>query len=76
MSKGYTISVVDGIRSADKSHVGVQLGLACVSHGISVADVAESLGVSRQAVYKWFCGAVVPQAAHLDAIEAYLSSLD
>ena len=75
MSRGYSVDVVENIRKADGKLLGVQLGLACVSHGIAVSKVADDLGVTRQTVYHWFCGASFPQDQIRPAIEAYLANL-
>ena len=46
-------------------------------HGFSQEDVAERLGVSRQAVSKWETGASEPSTANLRALaELYQVSLD
>lgn len=75
MSRGYSVSVVEDIKQADGELLGVRLGLACVFHGISVVEVANALGVTRQTVYHWFCGARSPQGQTRQGVEAYLNSL-
>lgn len=75
MSRGYSVSVVENIKKADGELLGVKLGLACVYHGINVSQVADDLGVTRQTVYHWFCGARSPQDQIRPAVEAYLNSL-
>jgi transcriptional regulator with XRE-family HTH domain len=75
MSRGYSVSVVENIKKADGELLGVRLGLACVYHGVSVSKVADDLGVTRQTVYHWFCGASSPQEQVRSAIEAYLANL-
>jgi hypothetical protein len=75
MSRGYSINVVENIKKADGELLGVQLGLACVYHGVPVSKVADDLGVTRQTVYHWFCGASSPQGQIRPTIEAYLANL-
>lgn len=76
MSQGYTIKVADAIKNADGSLIGVQLGLLCLKRGISVIEVASTLGVTRQTVYQWFCGETHPHERHLDAIKSWMDNLN
>ena len=59
-NKGYSRKYVSANRNADQSHIGVKLGRVCIDRDIPVLDVAEYLGVSRQAVYLWFLGKSKP----------------
>jgi transcriptional regulator with XRE-family HTH domain len=59
-NKGYSRKFAAANKKADSSHVGVQLGRICIAKDIPVPDVAEYLGVSRQAVYLWFLGKSTP----------------
>ena len=76
MSRGYSLSVVEDIKKADGSLLGVRLGQLCVYHGIPVSVVADLLGVTRQTVYHWFCGARSPQGQDRQArVEVFLAAL-
>jgi len=59
-NKGYSRKYVAANKKADQSHIGVKLGRVCIDRDIPVLDVAEYLGVSRQAVYLWFLGKSKP----------------
>jgi len=59
-NRGYSRKFAAANKKADSSHVGVQLGRICIAEDIPVPDVAEYLGVSRQAVYLWFLGKSTP----------------
>ena len=59
-NRGYSRKFVDANNKADSFHVGVQLGRICIERDIPVQDVAEHVGVSRQAIYMWFLGKTVP----------------
>lgn len=75
MSRGYSVSVVESIKQADRELLGVRLGLACVYNGIAVAQVAHDLGVTRTTIYYWFCGVRSPHPEIVADVEAYLNSL-
>ena len=53
---GYSQQLVKANKKADQKLLGVQLGRHCIKKDIPVAYVAQSLGVSRTAVYAWFKG--------------------
>lgn len=59
-NKGYSRKFVSANKAADQDHIGVQLGRICIARDIPVQDVAEFIGVSRQAVYMWFLGKSFP----------------
>jgi hypothetical protein len=59
MAKGYSSDFVNEVNSADKTLLGVRLGIACIKRNIPVTDVAEFFNVSRTAVYAWFRGSNV-----------------
>ncbi len=59
-NKGYSRKFVSANKAADQEHIGVQLGRICITRDIPVQDVAEFIGVSRQAVYMWFLGKSFP----------------
>jgi len=59
-NRGYSKKFATANKQADQAHVGVKLGKVCIDRDIPVPDVAEYLGVSRQAVYMWFLGRALP----------------
>lgn len=75
MSYGYSLKLIEANESADGTHLGVQLGRKCIKHGIPVSKVANDLGVTRQSVYNWFCGATAPQGEFIGLIRAYVAKL-
>lgn len=75
MTMGYSVKVAEDIKSADASNLGVRLGIACLTKGVVVATVAEDLGVSRQTVYHWFCGARTPHEQYHQRIADYIEAL-
>lgn len=75
MPHGYSQYTIAANKSASKRMVGVALGRACISNGISVADVAEWFGVSRQTIYNWFEGKHDPKPEMLRSIEEYIAHL-
>jgi transcriptional regulator with XRE-family HTH domain len=74
-NRGYSRKFVDANKKADPLHVGVQLGRICLERDIPVQDVAEYIGVSRQAVYQWFLGRTKPQPSKRDALWELLARL-
>lgn len=72
MSYGYSQSLVTTLLDADTGHLGVTLGKHCVKLGIPVAEVADSLGVSRATVYNWFWGLNTPHAKHEKPIRDFI----
>jgi hypothetical protein len=56
MSKGYSSVFIKDVREADRTKIGVQLGVACIRKDIPVTDVSEFFDVSRMTVYSWFRG--------------------
>lgn len=75
MAYGYSQFTIAANKSASKRSIGVALGRACITHGISVNAVAEKIGVSRQTVYNWFEGKHEPSGLALAKIEKLLASL-
>jgi predicted transcriptional regulator len=57
---GYTYRVRKLNRSANKKNIGVRLGRHCIDSNISVSELVELLGVSKQTVYNWFVGVHTP----------------
>ena len=76
MSQGYSLRIRDLNNRADQRKLGVRLGRVCIMHDVPVAVVAKRMGVTRAAVYNWFCGTSVPQANVTTLIEAYIASLE
>jgi predicted DNA-binding protein YlxM (UPF0122 family) len=72
MTIGYSQSLVEANKKADARSLGVALGRVCISHDISVAEVAETLGVSRATIYNWFVGTHEPYARYYTDIERYI----
>ena len=75
MSYGYSAKLVALNRQADKSHLGVRLGRACIRRDIPVITVANALGVSRQTLYNWFIGRSSPQPMMVDLVARYLARI-
>lgn len=73
--RGYTVALVKANRQAPKHLIGVELGAACIKADIPVSEVAQKFGVSRPAVYAWFCGRSIPQQVLHGAIEKYIKTL-
>lgn len=57
---GYTYRIRKLNRSADKKNIGVRLGRHCIDHNVSVNELVELLGVSKQTIYNWFVGVHTP----------------
>ena len=62
MNNRYSLNIVLANQEADQTRLGVKLGKKCIKLGVSVANIAVYLGVSRQTVYNWFIGAYDPKA--------------
>ena len=56
MNNRYSLNIVLANQEADQTRLGVKLGKKCIKLGVSVANIAVYLGVSRQTVYNWFEG--------------------
>ena len=75
MTYGYSLKTIEANSEADDGHLGVQLGRACIKHGVSVSKVARDLGATRQSVYNWFCGVSAPQGEFIGLIRKYIANL-
>ncbi len=75
MAHGYSQYTVTANKSADMRLLGVKLGRACIAKNVSVTQVAEEFGVSRQTIYNWFEGKHQPRPELCRAIMAYVTSL-
>lgn len=76
MSYGYSAKTIQLNKRADSSGLGVALGRAAIKLGISVADVAATLKVSRQTVYNWFIGAYTPNGDVTKDVTRLLNSFN
>ena len=74
MSYGYSNRLIELNREADDRLLGVRLGRVCIENDVPVSEVSYKLGVSRQTVYNWFCGANAPRD-NLWAIQDYIDSI-
>lgn len=70
---GYSVKLVNRNSAANPALLGVRLGRYCIAQGISVTDVANLFGVSRQNVYNWFTGKYTPRGEVAERVEAYLA---
>jgi DNA-binding XRE family transcriptional regulator len=75
MSIGYSAKTIQLNKRADGSKLGVALGKAAIKLGISVTDVATTIGVSRQTVYNWFTGSYDPKDTYTKSVTNLLNSL-
>lgn len=75
MSYGYSAKLIALNQQADRSHLGVRLGRACIKKDISISTVARTLGVSRQTLYNWFVGKSFPQPTMVDLVARYLERI-
>lgn len=75
MAKGYSLRLHTMNAEADPTNLGVRLGRVCIERDISVIQVAEALGVTRQTVYNWFVGASSPHWRCTDRVEQFLDKL-
>ncbi len=76
MSYGYSAKTIQLNKRADSSMLGVALGRAAIKLGVSVADVALTLKVSRQTVYNWFIGMYTPSGDVSKDVARLLNSLN
>lgn len=74
-NRGYSRKFADANKKADSSHIGVQLGRICIARDISVPDVAQYLGVSRQAIYLWFLGKSKPHPQMRETLKELVAHL-
>lgn len=73
MSYGYSQRIVAANSQADSTLLGVTLGKLCIEQDIPVVDIAETMGVSRQTIYNWFCGIHEPQAAQVESVKEFIA---
>ena len=73
---GYSYEFVKKVRALANvvpAPIGVKLGLKAVERGIPIRYIAETLGVSRMAVYSWFTGKYTPEHTKLQQLKQLLS---
>jgi len=75
MSYGYSIRLVSLNKAASGRRLGVKLGRACITAGISVSAVSRRLGVSRQTVYNWFVGTNDPAPSKVPLVQTMLENI-
>tara|TARA_R110000824_G_scaffold9154_3_gene41183 strand:+ start:1084 stop:1317 length:234 start_codon:yes stop_codon:yes gene_type:complete len=76
MSYGYSLKLIELNKASDKELLGVYLGAVCIKNDVSVAEVAQKLKVSRQAVYNWFTGVSNPNVQTAIKIEKLIDKLE
>ena len=57
---GYSIHLQKINDAGDRKRFGVRFGRLCIRKNISVIEITQQLGVSRQTVYNWFAGKSEP----------------
>ena len=75
MNNRYSLNIVLANQEADQTRLGVKLGKKCIKLGVSVANIASYLGVSRQTVYNWFIGAYDPKPQLTSSIKDLIKTL-
>tara|TARA_R110001592_G_scaffold176451_3_gene416013 strand:- start:1424 stop:1657 length:234 start_codon:yes stop_codon:yes gene_type:complete len=76
MSYGYSLKLIELNKASDKKLLGVYLGAVCIKNDVPVAEVAQKLKVSRQAVYNWFTGVSNPNVQTTIKIEKLIDKLE
>ena len=59
MARPYSEQFLLGLRKADPTRIGVQLGKVCVKANLPTTYVAEAFNVSRMSIHSWFRGQYV-----------------
>jgi len=59
MARPYSEQFLIGLRKADPTRIGVQLGKVCVKANLPTTYVAEAFNVSRMSIHSWFRGQYV-----------------
>jgi DNA-binding phage protein len=68
---GYSITLSKRINKASNT-VGGALGVIAVRKELSVAYIAEKIGVSRTCIYDWFTGQYDPSPDNLKRLQRLL----
>lgn len=76
MSYGYSLKLIELNKASDKKLLGVYFGAVCIKNDVPVAEVAQKLKVSRQAVYNWFTGVSNPSVQTTIKIEKLIDKLE
>jgi len=76
MSYGHSLKLIELNKASDKELLGVYLGAVCIKNDVPVAEVAQKLKVSRQAVYNWFTGVSNPNVQTAIKIEKLIDKLE
>jgi len=75
MAQGYSSVFIKDVSEADRTKIGVQLGLACIKRDIPVTDVSEFFEVSRMTVYSWFRGKTNAPTKHREKMQKLVEKL-
>jgi hypothetical protein len=59
MARPYSEEFKLGLKRADPTRIGVQLGKVCVKANLPTTYVAEAFNVSRMSIHSWFRGQYV-----------------
>lgn len=74
MAYGYSIRFAELVKKRHRANPDDPLylmGKLCIENDVMMADVAESLSVSKQALYKWFAGDYAPKPEQLAKINSF-----
>lgn len=71
----YSVDIVCRINAVQPPTLGSALGRRCVENRIPVSQVSAAVGVSRQAVYRWFTGQNDVSKHLLDRVQAYYDAI-
>jgi DNA-binding XRE family transcriptional regulator len=78
MPVGYSIAFAEHVKALRKAHPDnplYELGMLCIAHDISIVELADRLGVSKQAVYDWFDGNYEPKPETVERIHTQIKKL-
>lgn len=73
--RSYDQLMVRAVMGAKPVTPAVALGQFCVTHNVSVEEVATRLGVTRPTVYAWFTGVRQPRPGKLASLIELLAVL-
>lgn len=74
--RGYSYEYIQrlkGLAKESRKGSAVKLGVVAVRNNISIANIADALGVSRMAVYDWFSGKYNPKPEQYEALKSYVN---
>lgn len=74
--RGYSYEFIKRVRALAKHPRApecVGLGLKAIEHEIPISYIAQTVGVSRMAVYDWFTGKYEPTADKLKKLKVCVS---